>query len=96
MHDEIVSHYYGCGLLIPDELEGLTCLDIGCWAEHDVYFLSKLVGEKGKVYGVDMTKEQLEISERHKEYQSKAFGYSKSNIVIINGYIEKLTEISDN
>jgi len=96
LHDEIVSHYYGCGLVIPDELDGLTCLDLGCGAGHDVYILSKLVGEKGKVYGVDMTKEQLEIAERHKEYQAKAFGYSKSNVVFINGYIEKLTEISDN
>jgi len=70
--------------------------DLGCGTGHDVYILSKLVGEKGKVYGVDMTKEQLEIDERHKEYQAKAFGYSKSNVVFINGYIEKLTEISDN
>ena len=59
-------------------------------------FLSKLVREKEKVYGVDMTKEQREIAERHKEYQAKEFWYSKSNVVFINGYIEKLIEISDN
>ena len=96
LNDEIVSHYYGCGLVIPEELEGLTCLDLGCGAGHDVYILSKLVGEKGKVFGVDMTKEQLEIAERHKEYQAKVFGYSKSNVEFINGYIEKLSDIPDN
>lgn len=96
LHEEIVSHYYGCGLVIPDELEGLTCLDLGCGAGHDVYILSKLVGEKGKVFGVDMTKEQLEIAERHKEYQAKAFGYSKSNVEFINCYIEKMEKIPDN
>ena len=96
IHEEIVSHYYGCGLVIPDELEGLTCLDLGCGTGHDVYILSKLVGEKGKVFGVDMTKQQLEIAEKYKDYQAKAFGYSKSNVEFINGYIEKLTEIPDN
>ena len=96
IHEEIVSHYYGCGLVIPDELEGLTCLDLGCGTGHDVYILSKLVGEKGKVFGVDMTKQQLDIAEKYKDYQAKAFGYSKSNVEFINGYIEKLTEIPDN
>ena len=96
LHEDIVSHYYGCGLVIPDELEGLTCLDLGCGAGHDVYILSKLVGEKGKVYGVDMTKEQLDLAEKYKEHQAKVFGYSKSNVEFINGYIEKLTEIPDN
>ena len=96
LNDEIVSHYYGCGLVIPEELEGLTCLDLGCGAGHDVYILSKLVGEKGKVYGVDMTKEQLDLAEKYKEHQAKVFGYSKSNVEFINGYIEKLIEIPDN
>ena len=36
LHEDIVSHYYGCGLVIPDKLEGLTCLDLGCGAGHDV------------------------------------------------------------
>ena len=96
LHEEITSHYYGCGLVIPDELEGLTCLDLGCGTGHDVYILSKLVGENGKVFGVDMTKQQLEIAEKYKEHQAKVFGYSKSNVQFINGYIEKLTEIPDN
>ena len=96
LHEDIVSHYYGCGLVIPDELEGLTCLDLGSGAGHDVYILSKLVGEKGKVYGVDMTQEQLDIAEKYKDYQAKAFGYTQSNVQFIKGYIENLTEIKDN
>jgi SAM-dependent methyltransferase len=43
-----------------------------------------------------MTKQQLELAEKYKEYQAKVFGYSKSNVEFINGYIEKLTEIPDN
>ena len=96
LHEDIISHYYGCGLVIPDLLEGLTCLDLGCGAGHDVYILSKLVGEKGKVYGVDMTEEQLNIAEKYKEYQTKAYGYSKPNVEFIKGYIENLEAIPDN
>ena len=43
-----------------------------------------------------MTKEQLELAEKYKEHQAKVYGYSKSNVEFINGYIEKLTEIPDN
>jgi ubiquinone/menaquinone biosynthesis C-methylase UbiE len=96
LHEDIISHYYGCGLVIPDLLEGLTCLDLGCGAGHDVYILSKLVGEKGKVYGVDMTEEQLNIAEKYKEYQTKVYGYSKPNVEFIKGYIENLEAIPDN
>ena len=96
LHEDIISHYYGCGLVIPDLLEGLTCLDLGCGAGHDVYILSKLVGEKGKVYGVDMTEEQLNIAEKYKEYQTKVYGYSKPNVEFIKGYIENLEAITDN
>ena len=96
LHEDIISHYYGCGLVIPDLLEGLTCLDLGCGAGHDVYILSKLVGEKGKVYGVDMTAEQSNIAEKYKEYQTKVYGYSKPNVEFIKGYIENLEAIPDN
>ena len=96
LHEDIISHYYGCGLVIPDLLEGLTCLDLGCGAGHDVYILSKLVGEKGKIYGVDMTEEQLNIAEKYKEYQTKVYGYSKPNVEFIKGYIENLEAIPDN
>ena len=96
IHDEILSHYYGCGLVIPDELEGLTCLDLGCGAGKDVYILSKLVGEKGHVIGVDMTKEQLAIATKYEEYQAKQFGFAKSNVKFINGYIEDLKDIENN
>ena len=30
IHDEVISKYYGCGLTIPDKLDGLKVLDLGC------------------------------------------------------------------
>lgn len=93
VHDEVSSRYYGCGLVIPELLDGLTILDLGCGAGRDVYLLSQLVGEKGQVIGVDMTEEQLEIARRHEKYHQKAFGYQHGNVRFLHGYIERLDEL---
>ena len=53
------QRYYGCGLIIPEALEGMYILDLGSGAGRDCYLLSKLVGEAGHVTGVDMTEEQV-------------------------------------
>ena len=49
LHDEVVSRYYGCGLVAPDQLEGMRILDLGSGSGRDVYLLSALVGEHGEV-----------------------------------------------
>ncbi|GIX42348.1 MAG: hypothetical protein KatS3mg129_2081 [Leptospiraceae bacterium] len=90
--DEIRNRYYGCGSPIPDALEGLTVLDIGCGTGRDVYILSKLVGENGFVYGIDMTKNQIEIAERYIDIQTERFGYKKPNVKFIHDFIENIDE----
>jgi arsenite methyltransferase len=93
MHREVLARYYGCGLVLPESLEGLTVLDLGCGAGRDVYLISRLVGEQGRVIGVDMTEEQLAVARRHEEYHRKAFGYGASNVCFLHGYIERLHEL---
>ncbi|RMG59181.1 MAG: methyltransferase domain-containing protein [Deltaproteobacteria bacterium] len=90
IHPEIREKFYGCGSPIPPLVEGLTVLDLGCGTGRDVYILSKLVGQEGKVIGVDMTGEQLEVAERHREYHREQFGFDRSNVEFIEGYIEDL------
>lgn len=51
--------YYGCGLVVPECLEGCRILDLGSGSGRDCYMLSQLVGEKGHVTGVDMTEDQV-------------------------------------
>jgi SAM-dependent methyltransferase len=87
---EIKESFYGCGSPLPPLLEGLTVLDLGCGSGRDVYVASKLVGEHGRVIGVDMTAEQIEVAERHREEQAQRFGYSQSNVAFHQGYIEDL------
>ncbi|MDN5751926.1 MAG: methyltransferase domain-containing protein [Nitrosospira sp.] len=93
LHDEVLSRYYGCGLVLPELLEGLTVLDLGCGAGRDVYVLSRLVGEHGRVIGIDMTEEQLAVARRHEEHHRQAFGHATGNVRFLHGYIERLHEL---
>ena len=70
--DEIVKHFYGCGSPIPPALEGMTVLDLGCGTGYDVYTIAKLVGENGRVIGIDMNEDQLAIAKNTKmKWQKK-------------------------
>lgn len=91
IHPEVTSRYYGCGLVCPPLLEGCNVLDLGSGAGRDVYVLSQLAGERGRVVGVDMTEEQLEVAERHRAYHSEWFGFD--NVTFRHGYIERLDEL---
>lgn len=91
IHPEVKAKYYGCGLCLPDVLEGATVLDLGCGAGRDVYIAAQLVGPSGSVIGVDMTDEQLEVANRHVDHHAKEFGYA--NVRFEKGLIERLDEI---
>ena len=74
IHPEVIKKYYGCGFCVPDEVEGMTILDLGCGAGRDVYIASQLVGEKGRVIGVDMTPEQLKVAKETQSFHAEKFG----------------------
>ncbi|MDA1196007.1 MAG: methyltransferase domain-containing protein [Planctomycetota bacterium] len=93
IHDEVLTRYYGCGLVFPQALEGRTVLDLGCGAGRDVYLLSQLVGPEGRVIGVDMTAEQLEVARRHQVHHAQAFGHARSNVTFLDGTIETLDQL---
>ncbi len=93
IHEEVLIKYYGCGLAIPNSLEGAKVLDLGSGSGRDAYVLSKLVGESGEVIGIDMTDEQLDVSNRHKDFHAKAFGHTKSNVEFLKGNIEKMKDL---
>lgn len=93
VHDDVSARYYGCGIVIPTELEGLNVLDLGSGAGRDVFALSKLVGPKGSVTGVDMTAEQLNIAREHEDWHAEKFGYDKPNTRFLEGYLEDLEKL---
>lgn len=91
IHPEVLSRYYGCGLVCPPLLDGCKVLDLGCGSGRDVYALAQLVGSQGEVVGVDMTDEQLTIAQSHQHWHAEAFGFD--NVRFLKGYIEKLDEL---
>ncbi|OIQ17599.1 MAG: methyltransferase type 11 [Bacteriovorax sp. MedPE-SWde] len=93
IHDEVMSKYYGCGLTIPTAMDAMKVLDLGSGSGRDCYLAAQLVGENGEVVGVDMTDEQLEVSNRHIDYHTEKFGYKSSNTSFLKGYLEELDDL---
>ena len=80
INDEVMTRYYGCGLIAPQALEGCKVLDLGCGSGRDAYVLASLVGESGSVTGVDMTREQMDVALRYIDYHKEQFGYGQAVI----------------
>jgi arsenite methyltransferase len=90
IHPEVTERFYGCGSPIPPGLAGSTVLDIGCGSGRDCFLLSRLVGPKGQVLGVDMTPEQIAIANRYRHYHAERFGYGESNVKFLEGRVTDL------
>jgi arsenite methyltransferase len=91
IHPDVLSRYYGCGLVCPPLLEGCKVLDLGCGTGRDVYALAQLVGATGSVVGVDMTQEQLAVAEKYRAHHAQAFGFD--NVRFVQGFIERLEDL---
>ncbi|MDR2109386.1 MAG: methyltransferase domain-containing protein [Coriobacteriales bacterium] len=96
--DEVLEQFYGCGSPLPPLLQGCTVLDLGCGSGRDSFIAARLVGESGRVIGIDMTPEQIAVARRNEQRQAAAFGYAKPNTEFIDGLIEDLgaSGIADN
>jgi len=83
---EALNASLGCAnpLVFAELKEGESVLDLGSGGGIDVLLATKYVGESGKVYGLDMTDEMLELANKNK----KRMGVS--NVEFIKGYIEDI------
>ena len=94
INENVKNTYYGCGLVVPDCLENMKILDLGCGSGRDVYLLSQFVTENGIVIGIDMTDNQLKIANENLEYHMDKFGYTNTNVIFKKGNIENLKDLS--
>jgi len=90
---EITDKFYGCGNPIPNGIEGMTVLDLGCGTGRDCYIASQLVGSKGVVLGLDMTDPQLKVARKYVDSYTKKLGYARSNMKFMKGYIENISNV---
>ena len=76
----------GCGnpTAVADLAEGETVLDLGSGGGIDVLLSAKRVGPAGKVYGLDMTDEMLELAEKNRREAGA------ENVEFLKGYIESV------
>ena len=77
----------GCGnpLMVADLHPGDTVLDLGSGGGIDVLLSARRVGATGKVYGLDMTPEMLELARRNAQQAGL------SNVEFLAGHIEDIT-----
>ncbi len=94
LHKDVTDRFYGCGSPIPPALHGATVLDLGCGTGRDAFLISQLVGEAGRVIGVDMTEGQLEVARAHREFHAAAFGHAGSNTEFLAGDLADLAALS--
>jgi arsenite methyltransferase len=76
----------------PFRAPGLSVLDLGSGSGRDCYAAAALVGERGRVTGIDMTAEQLVTARKYNESFCKELGYKACNLEFVEGYIEKLSD----
>lgn len=88
VHDEVRARYYGCGLVVPQDIAGCKVLDLGSGSGQDAYLLAQMVGAGGSVTGVDATDEQLAVADKHRGWHAERFGYD--NVRFLKGDIEQL------
>jgi arsenite methyltransferase len=84
--DAAIAASLGCGVptAVADLHEGETVLDLGSGAGADVLISARRVGPAGKVIGLDMTDEMLELARRN----TAAAGVA--NVEFRKGYIEDI------
>ncbi|DBA99884.1 TPA: hypothetical protein ACH3X1_013770 [Trebouxia sp. C0004] len=88
--EEVMDKFYGCGAPLPLGIDGLRVLDLGSGSGRDSYVCAQLVGEQGQVTGIDMTPEQLKVSQRHADAYCQQLNYKKANMHFVEGHIEYL------
>ena len=83
---EAIEASLGCAnpLVFAQLTEGETVLDLGSGGGIDVLMASRFVGDTGKVYGLDMTDEMLQLAGENKIKMGVA------NVEFIKGYIENI------
>lgn len=84
--DKALAASRGCGdpVSVAELKLGETVLDLGSGGGIDALIASAYVGEQGKVYGVDMTSEMIELA------RSNAATAQAANVEFLQGRIEDI------
>ena len=89
---EVLDISYGCGTPVglSTVKPGETVLDIGSGGGIDCFQALQGVGPQGRVYGLDMTDEMLEIARRNAPIVAANLGHAQTRIEFLKGVAEKI------
>ena len=85
---EVLERDYGCGDPSRHLREGETVLDLGSGTGKICFIAAQVVGPTGKVIGVDMTAEMLDVARRNAPLVAESIGYN--NVEFRRGRIQDL------
>lgn len=85
---EVIDKDYGCGDPSNWVNKGEVVLDLGSGTGKICFIASQVVGPKGKVIGIDMTDDMLEVARRNAPVVANEIGYS--NVEFRKGRIQDL------
>ena len=86
---EVLDCDYGCGDPTRYLKPGDTVLDLGSGSGKVCFLASQLVGPTGKVFGVDMNDEMLDVARRNAPLVARNIGYA--NVEFCKGKIQDLS-----
>jgi len=98
---EIIERDYGCGDPSAYVKTGDTVLDLGSGGGKICYIAAQIVGEKGKVIGVDTNTEMLALANKYRDEMAKKIGCAntkfrygkiqdlKLDLSLVDEYLEK-------
>jgi ubiquinone/menaquinone biosynthesis C-methylase UbiE len=87
--DEVLERDYGCGDPSRYLQAGETVLDLGSGAGKICFIASQVVGPEGRVIGVDMTLEMLDVARAAAPIVAERLGYA--NVEFRRGRIQDLS-----
>jgi SAM-dependent methyltransferase len=85
---EVIEKDYGCGDPSKYLKPGETVLDLGSGTGKICFIAAQVVGAQGKVIGVDMTDDMLEVARRNAPIVAERVGYA--NVEFRKGRIQDL------
>lgn len=87
--NEVIDRDYGCGDPSRHLQRGETVLDLGSGTGKICFIASQVVGPEGRVIGIDMTPEMLDVARRNAPLVADRIGHD--NVEFRRGRIQDLT-----
>ena len=79
--EEVIEKDYGCGDPSRYVREGDIVLDLGSGSGKICYMAAQLLGEKGRVIGVDMNDDMLALARKYQAEMAGKLGGDRKSVV---------------